>query len=45
MKEAGFSVDPTMIKEGLAAKEEEEEEMIKRLEMIGSHVGANFAER
>ena len=45
LKDAGFNVDSSLIREGVAARAEEEDEVIKRLEMIGSHVGANFAER
>ena len=45
LKEAGFSVDGLLSSTSLSPSEELEEEVIKRLEVIGSHVGANFAER
>lgn len=43
LSEAGFSVDG--LTSDLSEADEIEDEMIKRLETIGSHVGANFAER
>lgn len=47
LKEAGFSIEGLLPPEGTTSttEEEEEEELVRRLEMIGSHVGANFAER
>ena len=45
MKEAGFSVEGLTADNPDTMIEETEDEVIKRLESIGSHVGSNFAER
>jgi hypothetical protein len=46
LQEAGFSVDGLLGSlPGVSPADELESEVIKRLESIGSHVGANFAER
>lgn len=45
LKEAGFSVDGLLGSTNVNPSEELESEVIKRLETIGSHVGANFAEK